>query len=335
MSGMHHATLPAVFGSFCILSPAAVTTAQEAGSLLEHSHSPAIVCPKSEDSPARSFEIDVRGSGRSMILIPGLSCGGDVWKETVEHFETRYECHVLTIAGFAGCPAVDGPLLPQVRDDLIAYIEEEGLEQPILVGHSLGGLLSYWIAATAPRRVGPVIVVDGVPFYSALKDPHATAASAESLAVRRRNLIQKAGPLQQSIQTRIYLKGLITDHQHFQRLSAINLRSDSQTVGQGMYELLTTDLRPVVSEIQSPLLLIGAGGGCVDEEERTAMERRYRAQVSLIPRHEVVFATDARHFIQFDAPEFLWSQMESFLGRHDTGGGIRAEASAQSTPVTR
>ena len=37
-----------------------------------------------------------------MILIPGLTCGGDVWKSTVEHFKDRYECHVLTLAGFAG-----------------------------------------------------------------------------------------------------------------------------------------------------------------------------------------------------------------------------------------
>src|SRR5690606_17303045 len=105
--------------------------------------------------------------------------------------------------------------------------------------------------------------------------------------------------------------------------------------GQGMYELLTTDLRPVVAEIRSPLLLIGAGGGCVDEEERKQLEQCYRAQVSLIPRHEFVFAADARHFIQFDDPAFLWTRMEDFLSRHDLTGSIRAEASADAVPVER
>src|SRR5271165_2213258 len=56
-------------------------------------------------SPA-AFSVKVTGAGRPMILIPGLSCGGDVWDGTVAHFKDRYECHVLTLAGFAGQPAI-------------------------------------------------------------------------------------------------------------------------------------------------------------------------------------------------------------------------------------
>jgi len=52
----------------------------------------------------KSFSIRVDGHGRPMILIPGLTCGGDVWKTTVEHFKNRYECHMLTLPGFAGQP---------------------------------------------------------------------------------------------------------------------------------------------------------------------------------------------------------------------------------------
>ena len=36
-----------------------------------------------------------------MILIPRLTCGGDVWKTTVEHYKDKYECHVMTLAGAA------------------------------------------------------------------------------------------------------------------------------------------------------------------------------------------------------------------------------------------
>jgi len=37
-----------------------------------------------------------------MILIPGLSCPGDVWDETVAHYKDRYQMHVLSLAGFRG-----------------------------------------------------------------------------------------------------------------------------------------------------------------------------------------------------------------------------------------
>src|SRR5689334_20013832 len=48
------------------------------------------------------FTVKVVGKGRPMILIPGLMCSGDVWDTTVEHYKSSYECHVLTLAGFAG-----------------------------------------------------------------------------------------------------------------------------------------------------------------------------------------------------------------------------------------
>jgi pimeloyl-ACP methyl ester carboxylesterase len=89
-----------------------------------------------------------------MILIPGLLSSGDVWDSAVEHFSSRYRLHVLTIAGFAGVPAVDGPLLPRVRDELIAYMREENLDRPVLVGHSLGALMDAFLGRTQPTAGG-------------------------------------------------------------------------------------------------------------------------------------------------------------------------------------
>ena len=51
------------------------------------------------------FAVKVTGTGQPMILIPGLACSGEVWDSTVAHFKDRCECHVLTLAGFAGQPA--------------------------------------------------------------------------------------------------------------------------------------------------------------------------------------------------------------------------------------
>ena len=49
---------------------------------------------------------------------PGLQSAGAVWDTTVAHYKERYECHVLTLAGFAGQPALPAgtPFLKTVRD---------------------------------------------------------------------------------------------------------------------------------------------------------------------------------------------------------------------------
>src|SRR5580658_5061967 len=90
------------------------------------------------------FKALVTGSGPPMILIPGLASGGNVWDGTVAHFKDHYQCHVLTLAGFGGQPALDGPFLEKVRDGIVKYIQEQKLNHPILIGHSLGGMMVYW-----------------------------------------------------------------------------------------------------------------------------------------------------------------------------------------------
>jgi pimeloyl-ACP methyl ester carboxylesterase len=91
-----------------------------------------------------TFAVKVAGHGRPVILIPGLGCDGTIWDATVAHLAGRYETHVVSIAGFAGVPPaqVRGPLLDEVRRELVAYIQKNGLRRPIVIGHSLGGFLA-------------------------------------------------------------------------------------------------------------------------------------------------------------------------------------------------
>ncbi len=68
---------------------------------------------------APAVTVEVTGSGPAMLLVPGLLSSGDVWQQVVEHFRPRYQCHVLTLAGFAGVPPVDHPSRARVRADLL------------------------------------------------------------------------------------------------------------------------------------------------------------------------------------------------------------------------
>jgi N-formylmaleamate deformylase len=88
-----------------------------------------------------AFQVKVSGHGQQMILIPGLSSSGETYNSTVEHYKDRFECHVLTLAGFVGVPRVPAPFLDTVRDGVAAYIRDKKLNKPVIVGHSLGGFI--------------------------------------------------------------------------------------------------------------------------------------------------------------------------------------------------
>src|SRR5213078_1825733 len=105
---------------------------------------------------ATSFRVEVSGHGRPILFIPGLASPGAAWKTTVAHYQDRYTCHVLSLAGFAGAPAISEPLIATVRRELAQYIRDQHLDKPIVVGHSLGGTLTLDLASHEPGLVGPI-----------------------------------------------------------------------------------------------------------------------------------------------------------------------------------
>jgi len=176
-----------------------------------------------------------------MILIPGLTCGGNVWDGTVAHFKDRYECHVLTLAGFAGQPAIGEPFLEKVRDGLIQYIRDKQLDRPVIVGHSMGGLMAFWLGVTASEQIGPIVAVDGMPYFPVLLDPTATASSIKSRAEGLRSIVQAQTPEQFAFGQRMFLTGAITDAKDIEKVAEKSLKSDPKATGQAFYEIMTID----------------------------------------------------------------------------------------------
>jgi len=258
---------------------------------------------------ARSFAVEVSGAGRPVILIPGLACPGEVWRATSEHLVAAgYQAHVLTLAGFAGQPDIPGASLEKVRRDLIDYIGAERLDHPVLIGHSLGGFLAFWVAATAPDAVGPVVAVDGLPFAPAVMDPGVTAASTRAGATAMRNMVAKQSQAEFARQNRMFLAQMITSAADLDEVARASGRSDPAAVGRAVFELMTTDLRPLVGAIRAPVLLIAAGEGTGGETRA-----RYEEQVSAVPTHRVVVAEYAKHFVMLDDRAFFFGELDAFL----------------------
>ena len=220
---------------------------------------------------------------------------------------------MLTLAGFGGPAPVGAPFLSRVRDEVIAYLREQKLQKTVIVGHSLGGFLGFWIAATAPDLVGGLVAVDGVPFLPALGNPAATAESSKPQAEQIKALYASLSNAQLVTQTRMALAMMITAPSHVEQAAGWAAKSDAATAGLAVAELSTTDLRSAVAAITAPTLLIGASGAA-PEAMRPGMAKAYEAQVAKMTTARVIMAEQARHFIMFDDPSFLFSAMDQFLG---------------------
>ncbi|MCZ6506730.1 MAG: alpha/beta hydrolase [Acidobacteria bacterium] len=271
------------------------------------------VCTASSGEPPTSFGVEVHGAGSPVLLIPGLGCNGEVWDETVLALEDRYEIHVLSLSGFAGRAAIEAPFLPRVREEIVAYIRAQELERHAIIGHSLGGFMAFWLAASEPTLVGAIIAVDGVPFLPGLMDADATAESVRPMAESMKAMMDSLTPEQFALQTRMSLSRMVTASDDLERLALQGAASDQATVAQAMFELMTTDLRGVVGSIETPVMLIAATALSPTPEDRSRLRRSYEAQVAPIPDHRVVLADRARHFVMLDAREFFEATVAGFL----------------------
>jgi pimeloyl-ACP methyl ester carboxylesterase len=135
------------------------------------------------------FQVKVTGHGRPVILIPGLSSSGETWDTTVARYQDRFQCHVLTLAGFAGVPRIPAPMLEHVREGIAVYIRKNKLDHPVIVGHSLGGFLALDLAAHDPELPGRLVIVDSYPFLGGVVDPKATIEQAREMAGQMRGYI--------------------------------------------------------------------------------------------------------------------------------------------------
>ncbi len=249
------------------------------------------------ESKPRSFTVKVHGEGRPVIFIPGLGCPGEMFDATVEHL-AGVQAHVLTLAGFAGTKAIKPPLAATVRKELVRYIRSHHLVRPIVIGHSMGGFIAYWLAASAPDLVGGVVVVDAGP---ALADNDLETANT------LRNMWAQAGDDELPQQVRNAYSSMTTDPKRIEPYLDAIAKSDRQTMGDAIYELVTTSVTDKVANITAPLLLVLADGG---------YQQMYKQQAAAVPHHEVVVLPHTRHFVFFDDPTGWYRVIDKFLAEH-------------------
>jgi pimeloyl-ACP methyl ester carboxylesterase len=247
-----------------------------------------------------SFVDQIHGRGRPIILIPGVGCPGSVWDDAVAHFAGA-ETHVLTLAGFAGLPAIASPINATARAELARYIRDRKLDHPVIIGHSMGGFLAFWLAVTEPDLVGPVIVVDAAPQIDGEPRPEAGArAAAEPWRI--------ASDAEFAARTREMFARMANNKAKIAPVLDLVARSDKRAFADALVEMAVVDIRPQVARITAPVLLVLA-----DTPPYPELAAR---QVQPIAHKELVVLPKTQHFVFFDDPVGFYRVVDQFLAAH-------------------
>lgn len=269
---------------------------------------------RADDFTPTRFSAEVRGHGPDVILIPGLASSRDVFAATATQLEATHRVHVLQLAGFAGEPvggASEGAVVAPFVEELAQYIEANHLDHPALIGHSLGGFSALLLAKTHPDDVGRVMVVDALPFFSVLIDPSATAAAVAPQAAMLRDQMSAMTAEQFNAVQGATMARLVRTESERARVIAWTVASDRSVVARGMYDIMTSDLRPDLASIQTPVTIVYANDPAIAPE--AAISGLYTSQYAALPHHNLVKVDQSFHFVPLDNPTAFASAVTEFL----------------------
>ena len=105
------------------------------------------------------------GSGDpELLVVPGWCCDHTAFQPQFDHFS---QAHTVTALDLRGVGRSDAPAggysIPELADDVAAFCAAMRIEKPVLVGHSLGGMIAVELGARYPELPSALVLVDPGP----------------------------------------------------------------------------------------------------------------------------------------------------------------------------
>ena len=255
------------------------------------------------------------GSGSPVVLIPGLSTPRGVWNGIAPELARTHRVILVQVNGFGGDDAganLQPGILSGIVADLHGYIASHHLGRVRMIGHSMGGLATLIFAKAHPGEVDQAMIVDSLPFFAVLMDPSATPASVKPAAeMMRAKVASGYGKPVDPATVEANVKSLALKPESIAQMKVWGAAADQRVTAQALYEDLTTDIRPELGGITTPVTLIVPWSDTGFGEERTLAF--YKRQYATLPHLNLVGIGDAGHFVMLDQPQKFAAAVGAFV----------------------
>ncbi len=250
---------------------------------------------------------------QSMLLLHGFMAHARVWDDFALRLRHRYHIFALDQRGHGESQWSEAAAytLDDHFSDIYRFIEAVGLDDLILIGHSMGGRNALFYTACTPIKIKRLILVDARPG----NNQEASRALREHLATL---------PLQADSLDEV-VRAIQTLYPNLPRDICLNLANHGYKKAQGgelipKYDVrmssqaersgyTTEDLWPFLENIKCPTLIVkGKQSRFVSSEDANKMRR-------VIPRAELNEIPEATHLPVLENPPIFYKVISDFLGK--------------------
>ena len=251
------------------------------------------------------YESYGEGSPAIVFLHP-WSTNHYIWAFQVLSFARNHRCIVVDHRGHGQSDKpVEGYGIDEMGKDVVAILDEVGIDRAVLVGNSIGGMVAMQTSLDAPDRViGNLILSSGTNIGAATPPEVAEAMQADWRAVF--GGLMDAGISAKSKverpEIKAYMDGCFNTDTNFNDAVFWTSVADPQ----GVFNWNITDR---LKDITQPTLVIAG------EEDGATTPEQNKFLADGIPNAELKMYKDVGHFCQLEKPIDFNADLTAFLAK--------------------
>jgi pimeloyl-ACP methyl ester carboxylesterase len=236
-----------------------------------------------------------------MVAIHGNFASKRFFALLLEQSIAGYRLIAPNLPGYGGT-AYDGAVsVAAFADALETFMSALKLEQPVLLGHSLGGAVALELAARQPEQYRALVLVSS-PSLAGFPHNPAGDVVRERLKTDRALLEQifnaQAPSLNLERKLEIGWEGILDDAQHFESRIGNGIAADL-----GRWNILEH-----ASKLSSlPILVLGG------ERDVLVTPNILQETIQQLPHAKLEIHAQAGHWLPLEKPEFFRTTIEHFL----------------------
>ena len=110
------------------------------------------------------FHRDLGGAGKPpLVLLHGMLGSSRNWQTAGGDLAAQFHVFALDLRNHGRSPQADTMTYPEMLEDVLAWLDAQGIERATFVGHSMGGKVAMLLACRQGARVERLVVVDIAP----------------------------------------------------------------------------------------------------------------------------------------------------------------------------
>jgi pimeloyl-ACP methyl ester carboxylesterase len=246
---------------------------------------------------------EVYGRGRPVILLHGYLGSWGLWQDTMAYLGRYYRTYALDFWGFGESDAKLGDTF--VVQDFVGmvnqFMEQLGIAQAPLVGHSMGGTVSLSVAMQYPERVQKVVVIGSPIVGSSL------SVLLKLFGIRPIGFIVYTNLWAFKLSYRLLARFYSADKKWSRMMDRDVSRTKLEAFFLSIGSLRKTDLRPRLPNIQVPVM------GMYGPKDIVVHPMQWKPLQAGVPHARIEIFPSAGHFIMLDEPEKFKDTLRNFL----------------------